>query len=71
MTRLYVDCREFPSETNCTVSICADSERELLDAAVQHAVAVHAHRDTPDFRRLIASAIREGTPPLEVARQVT
>jgi predicted small metal-binding protein len=51
MGRVHIDCREHPSENNCTVSIAADSERELLDAAVQHAVAVHGHRDTPEFRK--------------------
>jgi hypothetical protein len=33
MTRKYIDCREFPSEANCTVAIAADSEAELLEAA--------------------------------------
>jgi predicted small metal-binding protein len=39
MSRKYIDCREFPSETNCTVAISADSEAELLEVAVQHAVS--------------------------------
>ena len=30
--------------------LAADSDDELLDAAVQHAVAVHGHRDTPELR---------------------
>jgi predicted small metal-binding protein len=50
MARYQIDCREYPSEKNCTVSIAADSQEELLDAAVQHAVAVHGHEDTPEFR---------------------
>ena len=45
---------------NCTVAIAADSERELLDAAVQHAVAVHGHTDTPEFRKQLASVIKHG-----------
>ena len=69
MTRQYIDCREFPSENNCTIAISADSERELVDAAVQHAVTVHGHADTPEFRKQIASAIRQGTPPVEAAHQ--
>jgi hypothetical protein len=28
MTRKYIDCREIPSETNCSVAISADTERE-------------------------------------------
>jgi len=54
---------------NCTVAIAADNERELLDAAVQHAVTVHGHTDTPEFRKLLASAIKQGTPPLEAPAQ--
>ncbi len=41
MTRKYIDCREYPSDMNCSVALSADTEKELLDAAVQHAVAVH------------------------------
>jgi predicted small metal-binding protein len=50
MERKYIDCREYPSEMNCTVMISADSEAELLEAAVQHAVSVHNERDTPELR---------------------
>lgn len=50
MARMQIDCREYPSEKNCTVSIAADRQNELLDAAVQHAVAVHGHKDSPELR---------------------
>jgi len=70
MSRQYVDCREFPSETKCTIAISADSEKELVEAAVQHAVAVHGHQDTPEFRKMIASAIHAGTPPVEAPSHV-
>jgi predicted small metal-binding protein len=63
MTRKYIDCREVPSEMNCTVGIAADSEDELVEAAVQHAVAVHSHEDTPELR----SMIREGMKETEAA----
>ncbi len=69
MARQYIDCREFPSETNCSVAIAADNERELLEVAVQHAVAVHGHKDTPEFRSQIASIIRQGTPPVEAPKK--
>jgi predicted small metal-binding protein len=61
--RKYVDCREFPSEMNCSLVIAADNDGELLEAAVQHAVAVHSHQDTPELRNQIKTAIRTGTPP--------
>ena len=63
MARKYVDCREVPSESNCTVAISADSVDELVEAAVQHAVAVHKHADTPEFREQIRKSVKTGTPP--------
>lgn len=65
MTRKYVDCREVPSEMNCSIAISADNEAELLEAAVQHAVAVHHHQDSQALRTQISKAIREGMPPVQ------
>ena len=65
MTRKYVDCREVPSEMHCTIAISADNERELLEAAVQHAVSVHHHEDTQMLRSQISKAMKEGMPPLQ------
>lgn len=65
MTRKFVDCREFPSDMNCTVALSADTDQELLEAAVQHAVAVHRHEDTPELRQQIQQLFKEGTPPIE------
>ena len=64
MGRKYVDCREFPSEMNCTVAISADSDKELIEACVQHAVAVHGHKDTPELRQQLGGLMKEGTPPI-------
>jgi predicted small metal-binding protein len=65
MGRKFIDCREFPSEMNCTLALSADNEDELLEAAVQHAITVHGHEDTPDLRTMIRTAMRDGTPPVE------
>ncbi|TFZ01319.1 DUF1059 domain-containing protein [Ramlibacter rhizophilus] len=65
MTRKYIDCREIPSDSHCTVAIAADSDDELLEAAVQHASAVHGHEDTPEFRSQLRQAFKQGTPPVE------
>jgi predicted small metal-binding protein len=65
MARTYIDCREFPSDMHCTLAIAADSEKELLDAAVQHAVSVHGHSDTPELRKQLGQLFKAGTPPLE------
>ena len=58
MTRKFVDCRDYPSEMNCTIAISADSEKELLEAAVQHAVSVHSHSDSPELRQALTNMIR-------------
>lgn len=71
MPRKYVDCREMPSESNCSVALAADTDSELLEAAVQHAVAVHKHQDTPELRQQIRNAFKEGTPPIERPRAVS
>jgi predicted small metal-binding protein len=62
MGRKYIDCRDFPSVANCTVAISADSEKELLEIAVQHAVAVHGHKDSPEFRAQLKQAFKDGMP---------
>jgi predicted small metal-binding protein len=64
MSRKFVDCREFPSDTNCTIAVSADSESELLEVAVQHAVAQHGHKDTPELRDMIRGAMKDGMPPM-------
>lgn len=58
MQRKYIDCRAFPSERNCTVEIVADTEDEILDVAVPHAVVAHGHRDTPELRTQLRSLIK-------------
>ena len=69
VARKYIDCREYPSEMNCTIAISADSEEELLEVAVQHAMAVHGHKDSPEFRTQLRGIFKEGTPPLKAARK--
>lgn len=66
MSRQYIDCREFPSAMNCSVALSADNDKELLEAAVQHAVTVHGHTDSPELRQQLASMFKPGTPPLKV-----
>lgn len=70
MSRKYIDCREFPSEMNCTVSLAADNENELIEAAVQHAVSVHRHVDSPELRAQLKTLFHDGTPPLESPRRM-
>jgi len=62
MARYYMDCREQPSVSQCSVAISADSREELLEAAVQHAISVHEHEDTPELREELLKGIKEGAP---------
>ena len=64
MGRKYIDCRECPSDINCTVALCADSESELLEAAVAHAMQAHKHSDSPELRAQLKSMFHDGTPPI-------
>ncbi len=71
MSRQYIDCREFPSAMNCSIALSADNQQELLEAAVQHAVAVHGHADTPELRQQLTTMFKPGTAPLQVAQTKT
>ena len=68
MKRHYIDCREFPSESKCTVAISADSADELLEIATQHAVSVHKHKDTPELRKQLRQMFKPGMPPAEMPK---
>jgi predicted small metal-binding protein len=46
MARKFVDCRETPSESGCTLAIVGDAD-EVVTAAVAHMKSVHGH-DEPD-----------------------
>ena len=52
MGRVMADCRRFPSESNCSLTIIGDKEEVVL-AAAEHAVSVHSHEDTPELREQI------------------
>jgi predicted small metal-binding protein len=62
MSRKYIDCRDYPSESGCTVAISADSSEELVEAAAQHAVKVHGHQDGPALRAQLGQLVKEGAP---------
>jgi predicted small metal-binding protein len=56
--RKVADCREMPSEMDCTLTI-AGEEEEVLTAATQHAVTTHGHTDSPELRDQIRSLLKE------------
>jgi hypothetical protein len=56
--RKIIDCRNFPSDKNCTIAI-SGAEDEVLDLAVLHAVTVHGHQQTPELREQIRSMLKD------------
>jgi predicted small metal-binding protein len=59
--RKVADCRDFPSETECTLAI-AGEEEEVVQAASQHAVSVHGHSDSLELRQQIRSSLKDEAP---------
>lgn len=55
-TRKVADCRKFPSEKNCSLTI-SGTEEEVLKAATEHAISSHGHKDTPELRAQIATML--------------
>jgi hypothetical protein len=56
MARKMADCRRFPSESNCSLTIIGE-EDEVIRAAAEHAVSVHGHPDTPELRDQITGLL--------------
>lgn len=56
--RKIVDCREQPSESNCTLTI-AGEEDEVVRAAAEHAASVHGHVDNAELRDMIRAALKD------------
>jgi predicted small metal-binding protein len=56
--RKSIDCRDYPSEKNCSLKM-AGTEDEVLDAAVEHAVSAHGHKNSPELREQIKSMLKD------------
>jgi predicted small metal-binding protein len=56
--RKSIDCRNYPSDKNCSLKI-SGTEDEVLNAAVQHAVSAHGHANNPDLRDQIKSMLKD------------
>ncbi len=56
--RKSIDCRNYPSEKNCSLKI-SGTEEEVLGAAVQHAVSAHGHENSPELREQIKSMLKD------------
>jgi predicted small metal-binding protein len=56
--RKVIDCRDYPSEKNCTLAI-SGAEDEVLETAVLHAASVHGHKNTPELREQLRSMLKD------------
>ncbi len=56
MARKMIDCRMFPSESNCSLTITG-TEEEVLKAAREHAVSSHGHADGPELVAALRGAL--------------
>lgn len=56
--RKVADCRDFPSEVGCTLTISGEEE-EVVRAAAEHAVSVHGETDTPELRTQIREMLKD------------
>jgi hypothetical protein len=56
--RKVIDCREFPSDINCSLTITG-TEDEVIKAASEHAVSSHGHTAGPELLAALRSALRD------------
>ena len=47
-TRKMIDCREMPSDNNCSLTI-SGTEEEVVKAAREHAISSHGHKAGPEL----------------------
>ena len=57
-TRKVVDCRLYPSEKSCSLTV-AGTEEEVLTVAVRHAVEEHGHDNTQELRKEIRAILKD------------
>ena len=56
--RKVIDCRLYPSEKGCSVSI-EGTEEEVLEAAMLHAITAHGHTDGPELREQLRTIMKD------------
>lgn len=60
MTRKWIDCRDFPDDSGCTLYLSGE-EDHVLQAAVEHAASVHGEQNTPQLREQLRSMLKDET----------
>ena len=61
MARKVMDCRDYPDQTGCTLTISGE-EDEVVATAIQHAVSVHGHEDTSEMRSWMRQNLKDEVP---------
>jgi len=61
MARKVADCRDFPSDSGCTLTISGE-EDEVVAAAAMHAASVHGHEDSEETRRWLRENLKDEVP---------
>jgi predicted small metal-binding protein len=59
--RKVLDCRDQPSDSNCTLMISGE-EDEVVRAGAEHAASVHGHQDTPELRDALRAGLKNEMP---------
>jgi len=55
--RKSIDCRDYPSESGCTLRL-EGAEDEVLEAAISHAVTRHGHTESPELREQLRALLK-------------
>jgi len=62
--RKVLDCRLYPSERGCTLTI-EGKEEEVLDAGILHAITAHGHTDGPELREQLRTFLKDAPTDTE------
>jgi predicted small metal-binding protein len=61
MTRKFIDCREVPSDVDCSLAIYGEAE-EVVKATVEHMKTTHGHTEADDeLAELVRSGMKDAT----------
>ena len=58
MTRMSIDCRDHPDDSDCTLYLSRE-EDQVVQAAAEHTTSVHGAEDTPKLREWRRSNLKE------------
>jgi predicted small metal-binding protein len=58
MARKVIDCRDMPSDSNCTLTIAGEPD-EVVRAAAMHAADVHGHQNTPELQQQLRGMLKD------------